>query len=193
MLPFTSVSWSKTFSRTPWTSDQPVTRPLPNTDIYASSRIWTHDPSVQASEDSSCLRPNSHYDWILALITVPYFSTLKKGLCFLCLTVQNCHLQGVSVSIWCVSIKSIPYQPVSLRSVLILPSHLRVGFSVCLNPKMLQPKFGASYLSHAKYISFDVWRKNTNYEAHRYIIWSIFDAKNTFVPFYNFRSIIICH
>jgi hypothetical protein len=32
-LRFTSVSYSKTFGRNPWTSDQPVARPLPNTNI----------------------------------------------------------------------------------------------------------------------------------------------------------------
>jgi hypothetical protein len=53
-----------TGGRTPWTSDQPVSRPLPthstthtHTDIHALSGIRTHDPSVRASEDSSCLRP----------------------------------------------------------------------------------------------------------------------------------------
>jgi hypothetical protein len=31
-----------------------------NTDIHASSGIRTHDPSVPASEDSSCLRPHGY-------------------------------------------------------------------------------------------------------------------------------------
>jgi hypothetical protein len=54
-------SWS-----TPWTGDQPVARPLPtrrtthNTGIHALIGIRTHDPSVRASEDSSCLRPRGH-------------------------------------------------------------------------------------------------------------------------------------
>jgi hypothetical protein len=51
---------------TPWTGDQPVARPLPKhrirTDFHASSWIPTHDPSVRASEDSSCLRPRGHSD-----------------------------------------------------------------------------------------------------------------------------------
>jgi hypothetical protein len=34
-----------------------------NTDIHALSGIRTHDPSVRASEDSSCLRPRGHSDW----------------------------------------------------------------------------------------------------------------------------------
>jgi hypothetical protein len=33
-----------------------------HTDIHALSGIRTHDPSVQASEDSSCLRPRGHWD-----------------------------------------------------------------------------------------------------------------------------------
>jgi hypothetical protein len=32
------------------------------TDIHALSGIRTHDPSVRASEDSSCLRPRGHCD-----------------------------------------------------------------------------------------------------------------------------------
>jgi hypothetical protein len=52
-----------TVGRTPWTGDQPVARPLPahrinahNTDIHVFSGIRTHDLSVRAIEDSSCLR-----------------------------------------------------------------------------------------------------------------------------------------
>jgi hypothetical protein len=33
------------------------------TDIHVSSGIRTDDPSVQADEDSSCLRPRGHRDW----------------------------------------------------------------------------------------------------------------------------------
>jgi hypothetical protein len=42
--------------------DQPVAKPLPThkqnkrTDMHASSGIRTHDPSVRAGEDGSCLR-----------------------------------------------------------------------------------------------------------------------------------------
>jgi hypothetical protein len=62
-----------TIDWTPSTSDRPVARPLPKygttqhrinahththtPHIHALSGIRTHDPSVQASEDSSCLRP----------------------------------------------------------------------------------------------------------------------------------------
>jgi hypothetical protein len=41
-----------------WTYTQNNT----NTDIHALSGIRTHDPRVQASEDTSCLRPRDHYD-----------------------------------------------------------------------------------------------------------------------------------
>jgi hypothetical protein len=33
-----------------------------HTDIHAFSGIRTHDPSIRASEDSSCLRPRGHSD-----------------------------------------------------------------------------------------------------------------------------------
>jgi hypothetical protein len=57
--------------RTPSASDQSVARPLTthrqhkhriNADIHASIGIQTHDPSVLAGEDSSCLRPHGHCD-----------------------------------------------------------------------------------------------------------------------------------
>jgi hypothetical protein len=35
---------------------------IKHTDIHALSGIRTHDPSVRASEDSSCLRPRGHCD-----------------------------------------------------------------------------------------------------------------------------------
>jgi hypothetical protein len=60
------------FVRTPWTGYQPNARPLPTQDntiqknadthIHASSGIRTHDPSVRAVEDSTCLRPRGHWD-----------------------------------------------------------------------------------------------------------------------------------
>jgi hypothetical protein len=57
-----------TVCRTPWMSDQPVARPLPCTQNKRKqtsmllSGIRTHDPSVRASEDSSCLRLRGHRD-----------------------------------------------------------------------------------------------------------------------------------
>jgi hypothetical protein len=61
---FRFVIFFYTNSRTPWTSDQLIARPLPHTgqhkhrinahiDIHGLSGIRTHDPSVLASEDSS--------------------------------------------------------------------------------------------------------------------------------------------
>jgi hypothetical protein len=61
-----------TDGRAPWMSDQSVARPLPthrtthrinaHIDIHALSGIGTHDPSVRAGEDSSCLKPRGHCD-----------------------------------------------------------------------------------------------------------------------------------
>jgi hypothetical protein len=64
-----------TDDRTPWTSDQPVTSPLPKhrttqtqnkrihiTNIHALTRIQTHDPNVRASEHSSCFRLRGYCD-----------------------------------------------------------------------------------------------------------------------------------
>jgi hypothetical protein len=57
-----------TDGRTPWTSDQPVARPLPTHRTQTHNKS-THrypclewDPSVRASEDSSCLRSRGHRD-----------------------------------------------------------------------------------------------------------------------------------
>jgi hypothetical protein len=64
-----------TDGRTPWTSDQLIARPLPEhrtthtqkkrihtSNIHALNRIRTHDPSVRASEDSSCHVPRGYCD-----------------------------------------------------------------------------------------------------------------------------------
>jgi hypothetical protein len=52
-----------TVGRTPWTGDQHVLRPLPTqNNINTEYRIRTHDTSLPASEDSSCLRPWGHSD-----------------------------------------------------------------------------------------------------------------------------------
>jgi hypothetical protein len=67
-----------TVGRTPWMGDQPVAKPLPThrknarTDIHALSGIRTHNPSVQASEGSSCLRQRGHCD------RRPSFYTVSK-------------------------------------------------------------------------------------------------------------------
>jgi hypothetical protein len=58
--------FSQTVRLLPWTSDQPVARPLPahriNADIDSLSWIRTHDPTVRASEGSSCLKLRGYYD-----------------------------------------------------------------------------------------------------------------------------------
>jgi hypothetical protein len=57
-----------TVGRTPWMGDQSVARPQHKhrinayTDIHALSWVRTHDSSVWASEDCSCLTPRSHCD-----------------------------------------------------------------------------------------------------------------------------------
>jgi hypothetical protein len=74
-LLFSSVTiFFFTDGRTPWTSDQPVARPLPKhrtqtqnkrihtPNIHVLSGIRTHDPSVQSSEESSCLRPRAYFE-----------------------------------------------------------------------------------------------------------------------------------
>jgi hypothetical protein len=50
-----------------------------HTDIHALSRIRTHDPSVRASEDSSCLRPRGHcnrqvYNYLRNFLLILLFS-----------------------------------------------------------------------------------------------------------------------
>jgi hypothetical protein len=56
---------------------------ITHTDIHALNGIRTHDPSVRASEDTSCLRPRGHCDRhkrysqfgnFRSLCTVPYLS-----------------------------------------------------------------------------------------------------------------------
>jgi hypothetical protein len=82
-LPAHSGSWPLiqfrnyfyTDGRIPWTSEQPVARPLPKhrttqtqnkrlhpPNIHALIGIRAHDPSVRANEDSSCLRPRGYCD-----------------------------------------------------------------------------------------------------------------------------------
>jgi hypothetical protein len=72
-LIFQCLNLFYTDCRTPWTSDQPVARPLPihrttqtqNKRTHKHpclSMIRTYDPGVRASEDSSCLRPLGYRD-----------------------------------------------------------------------------------------------------------------------------------
>jgi hypothetical protein len=76
-----------TDGRPPWTSDQPVARPLPKRrttqprnkrihtpTFHALCGIPTHDHRVRASEDSSCLRPRR-----LLWPAKSYYSTTNKN------------------------------------------------------------------------------------------------------------------
>jgi hypothetical protein len=85
-----------TDGRTPWTSDQLVARPLPKhrraqtqnkhihtPNIHALSGIRTHDASVRASEDNSCLRLLGCCDrhmWDIGLQISTLIKCLKLGL-----------------------------------------------------------------------------------------------------------------
>jgi hypothetical protein len=71
--------FSVSCSYTPWMEDQPVSKPLPThkENKHRINAHWypcleqdsTHDFSVRASEESSCLRPRSHRDrqWLALL------------------------------------------------------------------------------------------------------------------------------
>jgi hypothetical protein len=94
-----------TVGRTPWTGDQPVTRPLPTHRTVqtknkrtqtsnASSGIRTHVPSVRADEDSSCLSGGA---------TVIRFSNILRTLIsFLSenseISLRTCHAHRFTVS-----------------------------------------------------------------------------------------------
>jgi hypothetical protein len=77
-----------TVGRAPWTGDEPIARPLfthrttqiqnKRTHIYVLSGIRTHDLSVRASEDSSCLRPRTHCD--RPMIYVPNLIKIGSGI-----------------------------------------------------------------------------------------------------------------
>jgi hypothetical protein len=60
-----------------------------HTDIHALSGIRTHDPSLRAKEDSSCLRPRGHCD--RQSKTSP---TLKSRISRLLLRCCRCHLHS---------------------------------------------------------------------------------------------------
>jgi hypothetical protein len=79
-----------TIGRTPWTGDQFVARPLPKhrtaqtqsehiytPNIHALSGTQTHDHSVRASEDSSCLRPPGYRDRLARTYTCRYVTVEK--------------------------------------------------------------------------------------------------------------------
>jgi hypothetical protein len=75
-----------TVGRTPWMGDQPVAKSLLThratqkwkkctQDIHDSSGICTHDLSVRAGEDDSCLRPRYHYDSLNSIYWGSLYST----------------------------------------------------------------------------------------------------------------------
>jgi hypothetical protein len=78
-----------TLGRTPWMGDQPDARPLPiqdsttqkdaDTHIHALSGIRTHDSTVRAVEDSTCLRPRGHWDWQHLAVHTVNISSIKKA------------------------------------------------------------------------------------------------------------------
>jgi hypothetical protein len=75
-----------TVGRTSWRRDECVTGPLPthrinadDTDIHASSGIRTHDRSVRAGEDDSCLRPLGHCERPSDVDIQKYGNLLNEG------------------------------------------------------------------------------------------------------------------
>jgi hypothetical protein len=60
----------KTAGRIPWMGDQPIARPLTNTntDIPSFSGIRTHDSSIRAGETVHALHRRGHYDRPVRLI-----------------------------------------------------------------------------------------------------------------------------
>jgi hypothetical protein len=80
-----------TVSRTPWTGDQPVSRPVPTRN---------HDPIDRASEDSSCLRPRGHCDrpWRhmgFIMIKPPYITLFLNNI-----TAWHAHAWVMQESCW---------------------------------------------------------------------------------------------
>jgi hypothetical protein len=116
-----------TVGRTPWTGISPSrghylhTQDSTNTekthiDIHASYGILTHDPSVWAGEDSSCLRPYGRCDWPIIYSPLQYF--LKCKICHF--TSNNFYpLSSLSLS------KCCPQCP-----VLLCPQYINVVFPV---------------------------------------------------------------
>jgi hypothetical protein len=75
---------------------------ITHTDIHALSVIRTHNPSVRASEDNSCLRPRGHCDrrsegirpplwprWIWVVSYTPRSKSLRYPLCRRLVRPQN--------------------------------------------------------------------------------------------------------
>jgi hypothetical protein len=58
-------------------TEQPKHRKT-HTDIHASSAIRTHDPSVCAGEDNSCLRPRGHWSALVHIVKFYLFCQEEK-------------------------------------------------------------------------------------------------------------------
>jgi hypothetical protein len=78
--------------RAPWTSDQPVARPLPTyrttqtqnkrshtPNIHALSGIRTPDPSIQEIEYSSYLKPRGHCDRQFQVVLQHYYGGTQEN------------------------------------------------------------------------------------------------------------------
>jgi hypothetical protein len=63
-----------------------------NTDIHALSWIRTHDPSVRAVEDSSCLRPRGHCDRRVQHNEVIFMILSRARCCDVCVRRNRGHL-----------------------------------------------------------------------------------------------------
>jgi hypothetical protein len=88
---FSSFLILYTVGRTPWTGDQPIAWPLRThrTDIYAFSGIRTHDSSIRASEDSSCLRPCRHCERLHCMYQTYYYTQKFTVVKFIILHCRN--------------------------------------------------------------------------------------------------------
>jgi hypothetical protein len=82
--------------------------------IHVLSGIRTYDPSVRASEDSSCLRPRGHCDrQIYILFALKYNSEIQP--------------QGYVLSMQQISCKNVTYRqlPVLIKKIMTIKSHPR--------------------------------------------------------------------
>jgi hypothetical protein len=93
----TTLCWTSTIffsffifyavGRSPWTGDQPFTSPSPthrtaqtqnkHTQINTSNGIRTHDPSIRAGGNSSCLRPRGHCDRLIEVYRIYFVPTVR--------------------------------------------------------------------------------------------------------------------
>jgi hypothetical protein len=136
-----------TAGRTPWTGDQPVATPLPthrttqtqNKRIYRHSSLWTK--TVQALDGAVTV-----FSVWLMYSKQTYLLTPSWGAANSALLKNFTAFYGTRRFItvftralywplsWARSIQSIPSYPISLRSILILFTHLRLGLPFGLFP-----------------------------------------------------------